>query len=704
MTSRRNSNRSNVRMLVGVVAAGLLAGSLTGLDARYAPDASAAVPSVTLTAAAVEPGELADHPNVKVGAIRSLVATVTSSSPSGEPVTVSWTSSAPSVVSVAGDDTGAQLTGLSEGVATITVEASTVEGTSSDRVTVSVVDREFVAIPVASISAAATRWVDADSTAPQDGLAAVGAAISVEAISRSYFWVRPRPAASTDTGSWVRRDLVDIPATGITVTPSELTVKPRATAGLVATVTPALATDNVTWSTDNKIIAQTTSAGPLGRNAVLKGGQKGRATITASVAGLSDTVAVRVGDASSEVSEIGPDVTGGKYGRLRIQATPNGTDSIALNWFGDVEASRYKIHFRKKNVKPWKTKKVTTPASSLIIKHLEIDQRYEFKVTPIGGTSYGQSSKKTSAKTWTKKKKRKTLRKTRAALRAVLGTGLLPRNGSEYATSISNRLPYVKFRLVGTELQIFLFVRFVSASETSDTRNFPNSVDLAKQGLKSFLDKKALVGNVRDFAPGVVLTTKLTLIGDTDPSVAAGQNFLTYQFGGDPTCNDLFWFQACDVNLSAYGFRAEANPASTNIYLPWNDQLPPEKVHSALYGFDFAAMIAHETGHALGLWDAYTDGEANIDRMWENFETTTDFGGGNLENFMKYPYSGPPVTINDLEMIMVNYRGVSQRGDEWGWQTYCALTGAGFAVGGSSAIENHVDEVLNPIPGCLAPQ
>ncbi|MFB9768205.1 Ig domain-containing protein [Nocardioides kongjuensis] len=251
------------------------------------------------------------HPQLAAGASLNLAATL-----SGDPTSVVWKTSAPGVVKVTGNPTGATITALSEGVATISVEASTDEGTATAAVTVSVTDPAFAVIPTAYIKSATPKLLDADAAAPADGTAASGVGVGLQAMSRSYFW--------TTGGYWVPQSAVRIPATKITVRPDTVTVKAKRTTTLTATVEPELANEPIEWSSSKPVVARVDGDG---RTAVVRGRQAGKTKITVTESGHQATATVTVIATVRGIPKRKPGKMKAKFspGNLMWQQLPDGT-------------------------------------------------------------------------------------------------------------------------------------------------------------------------------------------------------------------------------------------------------------------------------------------------------------------------------------------------------------------------------------------
>jgi hypothetical protein len=144
--------------------------------------------------------------------------------------------------------------------------------------------------------------------------------------------------------------------------------------------------------------------------------------------------------------------------------------------------------------------------------------------------------------------------------------------------------------------------------------------------------------------------------------VGRQQSVLTYEIGAKNVWYYFHW-----PKKGMLGFR---QADYHHISLPWDSAVLTGPLVSdgvlPTLGRNGRLVIAHETGHALGLWDAYLLKENGkvIDRMDETAETTRnttglvpdDLPGTPWANIMKDSKVSLGFIANDLEMMLTAYR------------------------------------------------
>ena len=116
-----------------------------------------------------------------------------------------------------------------------------------------------------------------------------------------------------------------VPATGITLSKTSLSLTKGGSATLTATVTPSNSTDSVVWTSSNTSVATVS-------NGTVTAVGNGSATITATAGSKSATCSVTVTEAASETYDVTPNINGGAsklyepWG-LRYFAAFNGEDT-----------------------------------------------------------------------------------------------------------------------------------------------------------------------------------------------------------------------------------------------------------------------------------------------------------------------------------------------------------------------------------------
>jgi len=210
--------------------------------------------------------------------------------------TVTWSSSNTSIATVipSGIST-AVVIGKGNGPAIITANASGQTTTATVTVanpitsisltprtlamTVNTTSQTTVLITPTSSSSPVTNWTSTNSA-----VATVNASGLVTAVGNGTATI----TASTGGKSASRNVTVTTPVTGITVSPSSVSIAKSASTTVLATVSPATASNKiVTWSSRNTSIA-------IVSNGVIYGGRSGTTTVTAVAGTYTATVSVTV--------------------------------------------------------------------------------------------------------------------------------------------------------------------------------------------------------------------------------------------------------------------------------------------------------------------------------------------------------------------------------------------------------------------------
>ncbi len=125
-----------------------------------------------------------------------------------------------------------------------------------------------------------------------------------------------------------------VPATGITLNHSTLSLAVGGSVALTATLTPENATDAVVWSSNNTEIAEVSNNGTVTAKAL------GTATITATVGSYTATCEVTVAVPVTGVSldKATMSLTAGSTGTLTATITPENATNKNLTWTSDNEA------------------------------------------------------------------------------------------------------------------------------------------------------------------------------------------------------------------------------------------------------------------------------------------------------------------------------------------------------------------------------
>jgi hypothetical protein len=284
-----------------------------------------------------------------------------------------------------------------------------------------------------------------------------------------------------------------------------------------------------------------------------------------------------------------------------------------------------------------------------------------------------------------------------------------PASGAEH--------PFVKYVWTGGTLETHLYVRFLFADldwvKVTDALGFPYWSESAKvtdarkaeleswyrEGVAKYFGGLRVGGTVHDFprldangrrSQGAAFNTKVVIheVGDVSPGpvevlgarklpLDPAQKYIEVTWGypgKNPAEGHWYWgsfvpfFNPHDESKDWTGI-ANITLAYENQVLRDKDLLP--NVTRSPYGSKEGMMsvCAHETGHVLGLADAYSQTvedtvngvvtKSLVDKMRENGETTRANGlsGSNANsNLMKTSGDATRVLGNDLEMMLWAYR------------------------------------------------
>ena len=276
---------------------------------------------------------------LKVGGTKQLSAIVEPAAAEYEGIT--WTSSDPSVVSVA----NGQLSARKLGTATIT--AST-EGVTSSPCTVTVEATKVTAVTLSSFSLELTEGESASLIATVSPSNATDPTVFWSSSDRNVATVsgghvsavsagKASITARTNDGGYTAICEVTvkakfIPVRGVTISSSTLSLKPGETSQLTATVAPSNATNkDVSWSSSNTSIATVASDGTV--TAIVPG----TATITVTTAdqGKSATCVVTVNAipvSKITLSNTSLTLTEGDSSQLTATVAPSNATNKAVSW------------------------------------------------------------------------------------------------------------------------------------------------------------------------------------------------------------------------------------------------------------------------------------------------------------------------------------------------------------------------------------
>ncbi|MDR1775431.1 MAG: hypothetical protein LBS17_03100 [Actinomycetes bacterium] len=269
--------------------------------------------------------------------------------------------------------------------------------------------------------------------------------------------------------------------------------------------------------------------------------------------------------------------------------------------------------------------------------------------------------------------------------------------------------PAVKYRLDGSNnLEIHLWLAYVKyAHADSKPSNVSANSTLAKQyrsGVKSYW---TISVNNKTYK----YKTKVYFHnGDKDDlekaaSDPSAQQYIAICIGGEcpayapgecpESVSGNHWYHAHPQGPVGYAGYPSV------MYLPTTSQTAKNKTaqkRTHLTGKKFSAACAHETGHILGLADAYAavDARGTVDRMDENTETAKKTHGIYC-NLMKDQNSVKKVLPNDLQMALQAYHSQVKNYAADFMQNYKTYTWYDSASSKtkykvSSVISNHSDK------------
>lgn len=190
-------------------------------------------------------------------------------------------------------------------------------------------------------------------------------------------------------------------------------------------------------------------------------------------------------------------------------------------------------------------------------------------------------------------------------------------------------------------------------------------VELFEEGIKQEYGNQFVQGNARDFGVGVNFKTEVKIHRENERNrsekYSPNQQFVKVMIGG---VNTVAFSSQQEYNSAGEKSKARSwyvaysylhdnkNPCA--IFMPDDNQVikyKGEGGQKTSLGYKEAAV--HETGHILGLDDAYYYNEYKTDRCIEN-EETCSINGKEYLNVMKY--GGTHILPNDFEMMLLAYK------------------------------------------------
>jgi len=280
--------------------------------------------------------------------------------------TAVWSSSNSSITSVSGNENGVTLNVLKEGVVTISVSASTTDGTLTDSVTLSAITK--IRPTVSSYTNASASMLRAGtSSALSRGTVDTGFQFQIYGACGNYYYGRvPDDYNFNDTMGryvYILKSRLNIPATDLNISIEHDKVNVGESNKLSYKLLPALGNMNesVLWQSSNTSIATVDSSGNI---TTLKAG---KVTFTGTIQGTSISKSITI-DIVPSSPKLSSEVVGFK--------------DIKLKWGKAAGANGYEIERYDTTSKKYKVIKDITSANTLSFKNtgLKDGTKYQYRV------------------------------------------------------------------------------------------------------------------------------------------------------------------------------------------------------------------------------------------------------------------------------------------------------------------------------------